>query len=291
MLIETLKVFCDLADLKSFSRAAEANYVTQSAVSQQIRGLEKYWKTTLIKRDTRKMALTHSGEMLYKEAKAIIERYEALKQALGQTTQVVSGDIRVAAIHGVGLHELPPYIKQFIKDYPQVNVRLRYLRDNQVYDELLKGAADLGIVSFPRARPRIEVLNFRRDELSVIVHPKHPLGKHKRVTFRQLQGMNFVAFERGIPTRKFVDDIFSERRIEVKVTMEFDNIETLKKAVEVDAGISIVPLVAVKNEVQQGTLKALAVSGETLYRPLGLLLLRGKPLPLPVSKFIDILLK
>ena len=123
------------------------------------------------------------------------------------------------------------------------------------------------------------------------MHPKHPLGKHKRVTFRQLQGMNFVAFARGIPTRKFVDDIFSERRIEVKVTMEFDNIETLKKAVEVDAGISIVPLVAVKNEVQQGTLKALAVSGETLYRPLGLLLLRGKPLPLPVSKFIDILLK
>src|SRR3989344_7714538 len=117
MLIETLKVFCDVADLKSFTKAAEANYLTQSAVSQQVRGLEKFWKTSFIKRDTRKMVLTHSGELFYKEARAIVERYEALKGILGRTTQVVRGDVRLAAIHGVGLHELPPYIKKFIKSY------------------------------------------------------------------------------------------------------------------------------------------------------------------------------
>ncbi len=291
MQIETLKVFCDLANLKSFSKAAEANYITQSAVSQQIRGLEKIWKTTFFKRDTRKMVLTHSGELFYKEAELILERYEALKRVLGKTTQELSGDIRLATILGVGLHELPPYIKKMIQSYPHVNVRLKYLRDNQVYEELLKGHADLGIVSFPKNHPRIESIPFRSDELLVVTPANHPLSKHSKIQMTQLQGVPFVAFEKGIPTRKIVDDFFAQNQIRVKIAMEFDNIETLKKAIEVGAGVSILPSIAVKNEIQQKTLKAVQVAGKPLFRPLGILKLKGKTLPLAITKFIEVLLK
>ncbi len=290
MQLETLKVFCDLADLKSFSRAAEANYLTQSAISQQIRGLEKIWKTTFFKRDTRKMVLTHSGEVFYKEAALILERYENLKRLLGKTIQTIHGDIRLATIHGVGLHEIPPYIKKMIQSYPEVNVRLKYLRDNQVYDELLKGHADLGIVSFPKTHPKIESIPFRTDELAVVTPPKHPLAKSSKVQIKQLQGVSFVAFEKGIPTRKVVDDFFAQHQINVKIAMEFDNIETLKKAIEVGAGVSILPVLAIQNEIKQKTLKVVHVAGKSLYRPLGILKLKGKAVSLAVTKFIEILL-
>src|SRR3989338_49596 len=291
MHIESLKIFCDIFDLKSFSKAAESNFITQSAVSQKIRQLERLWKTKLLIRNKNDLALTQEGELLYKEGKMILERFEALSQNLNKTKQLIQGNVRVASIHGVGLHELPPYIKKFIKQYPKVNVKLEYMRDSQVYNEVIQRRADLGIVAFPKILPQIDVIAFRRDKLVIVCHPKHRLAKFKRVAIKKINGTNFVSFEKGIPTRRIVDQFLHENRVGIKLTMEFDNIETLKKAVEVDAGISILPLVTIKNELTHKTLHAIEISGRPLTRPLGIITSKGRALPPQVNKFINVLLQ
>ena len=288
MLIETLKVFCDAVDLKSFSKAAEANYVTQSSVSQQVKKLEKAWKVTLIERANRDMSLTREGEIVYREAKIILERYEAIHRHLGRTAQTIGGTIRVAAILGVGLQELPPYIKQFIRRYPQVSVRLDYMHNDLVYEEVMNRRADLGVVAFPVRRPGIEVLPFRNDRLVIACHPRHVLAKRSRIALPVIDGMDFIAFEKGIPTGDRTEQFLKGRKASVKIVMRFNNVEMIKGAVEIDAGISILPLVSIQNELEHRTLKAVDIDGKPFVRTLGIIVREG-PMPVAPSKFVEIL--
>ncbi len=290
MLIETLKVFCDAVDLKSFSRAAEANYVTQSSVSQQIKKLEKAWKAVLIERANRDMALTRAGEIVYKEARNILRHYEAIAQTLGKTAPTISGTVRVAAILGVGLHELPPYIKKFIHEYPQVDVRLDYMYHDKVYESVLKKRADLGVVAFPTPRIGIRILPFRSDPLAIVCHPRHPLARQKKIGISKIDGLNFITFQTGYPTGDAVEEYLRSHRVKVKTIMRFNNIEMIKGAVEIDTGISILPIVSVQNELKHRTLKAVEITGKPLIRTLGIILRGEDPSLSPASeKFVEIL--
>lgn len=289
MLIESLKIFCDIADLNSFSRAAERNYVTQSSVSQQVRKLETHWKTRLINREKRSVSLTREGEVLYAKARSMLERYDEINRFMGLKSKTVSGSVKVAAIHGVGLHELPPYLKRFIQLYPEVKVHLEYKKDHQVYDEVLRRNADIGIVAYPKARPGLKVIPFREDELGIVCSPTHPLGKKSQAKISDLDGENFVAFEKNLPTRRAVDDELKKHGASVNVVMEFDNIETVKRAVEIGAGISILPLVTVNNELDRKALRTVKISGKPLARPLGILILKKRSESVPVARFTEIL--
>lgn len=289
VLIETLKIFCDIVDLKSFSKAAEANYITQSAVSQQIRKLEKKWKTTFFERGRKTILLTRAGETLYQESKAIIDRFNNLNNMMNKAGQTLGGTLRIVSIHGVGLHELPPYIKKFMVKYRQVHVSLSYDKDEDIYKEVLQRKVDMGIVAFPKARPGINVFPFRKDELAIVCHPKHPLAKKKSCAINDINGMDFIAFQKSLPTRKVVDDFLSKSGVKVKITMEFDNIETLKRAVEIGAGIAIIPPVTIRNEIKNGLLRAVRISGSPLMRTLGVLVHKDRPPTVAVMKFLEIL--
>src|SRR5437762_4419951 len=179
MQIESLKVFCDLAETESFTKAAQINNVTQSAVSQQISSLEKQFKSLLIERSKKKFRLTREGQVLYEYSKQIIQLYESLHSKLQELKDVISGTIRVATIYSVGLHDLPPYLKKFLKAYPTVNVHVEYRRSNQVYDDVLSNVVDLGLVAYPARDPRLEVVPLRKDMLVLICHPQHPFAKGK----------------------------------------------------------------------------------------------------------------
>lgn len=289
MLIETLKVFCDLVDLKSFSKAAEANFVTQSSISQQIRKLEKLWKCNLIDRGNREMNLTARGEIVYRESKIILERYEAMLRRIGQAAQTVSGTVRAAAILGVGLHELPPYVKQMIQRYPEVNIHLDYMLNDQVYEEVMKKRVELGIVAFPVPRPGIEIIPFRNDRLVIVCHPRHRLAKHKKIMLSKINGLPFIEFTKGIPTRDVIEQFLIRNRVTVNVAMQLNNLEMIKAAVEIDAGISILPIVSVKSELQHKTLKVIEIAGKPLMRSLGILVNRDRPLSIAAAEFINIL--
>ncbi len=289
MQIETLKVFCDLAETESFTKAAQINHVTQSAVSQQIGALEKQFKSLLIERSKKKFRLTREGQVLFEYSKQIIQTYDSLHHRLQEIKEIISGTIRVATIYSIGLHDLPPYLTKFLKLFPTVSVQVEYRRANKVYDDVLGNAVDLGLVAYPTKHAKLEFVSLRKDPLILICHPRHPFAKNKTVKLAQLNGQKFISFGPERPTRKAIDKILKDENVHVHIVMEFDNIETVKRAVEVEAGISIVPQGTVTQEVSKQTLAELKIEGAELYRPLAALYKKHKVLSPAMKQFLNIL--
>jgi DNA-binding transcriptional LysR family regulator len=289
MQIESLKVFCDLAETESFTKAAQINGVTQSAVSQQISSLERTFKSLLIERSKKKFRLTREGQMLYDFSKQIIQTYESLHSKLQELKDIISGTIRVATIYSIGLHDLPPYLKRFLKSYPTVNVHVEYRRANQVYEDVLGNVVDLGLVAYPTRDSKLEICPLRKEPLVLICHPQHPLAKNKSLRLKAISGQKFISFEPDIPTRKALDKILKEHSVQVQHVMEFDNIETVKRAVEIDAGIAIVPQGTVLQEVAKQTLAQVTLDDGEYYRPLAALYKKNKVLSPAMKQFIALL--
>jgi DNA-binding transcriptional LysR family regulator len=289
MQIESLKVFCDLAETESFTKAAQINNVTQSAVSQQISSLERQFKSLLIERSKKKFRLTREGQVLYEFSKQIIQSYDSLHSKLQEIKDIISGTIRVATIYSIGLHDLPPYIKRFLKNYPTVNVHVEYRRANQVYEDVLSNVVDLGLVAYPQRDSKIETVALRKDPLVLICHPQHPFAKSKTVKLKALVGQKFIGFEPDIPTRRALDKILKEAAVEVQNVMEFDNIETVKRAVEIDAGVSVVPQGTVLQEVAKQTLAQVQLEDGDFFRPLAAIYKKNKVLSPAVKQFLSIL--
>ena len=289
MQIESLKVFCDLAETESFTKAAQINGVTQSAVSQQISSLERQFKSLLIERSKKKFRLTREGQVLYDYSKQIIQTYDGLHSKLQEIKDIISGTIRVATIYSIGLHDLPPYIKRFLKDYPTVHVHVEYRRANQVYEDVFSNVVDLGLVAYPSKDVKLEVVPLRKDPLVLICHPQHPFARQKTIKLKAVADQKFVGFEPDIPTRKALDKVLKEHNVEVKNVMEFDNIETVKRAVEIDAGVSIVPQGTVAQEIAKQTLSAVTIEDAELYRPLAAIYKKNKVLSPAMRQFINII--
>ena len=289
MQIENFKIFADLVETKSFSKAAKLNGITQSAVSQQARSMERNFKTLMIDRSQKQFNLTREGQRIYEAAKEVLHVYEKLHSELQEMKKVISGTIRISTIYSIGLHELPPYIKKFLHDFPSVNVRIEYRRSNLVYEDILHNSVDFGLVAFPQKLRQIENISFRDDRLVLITHPNHPLAKTTEVDIKALGSYKFIGFDPDIPTRKAVDLIFRDYKLEIVPVMEFDNIETVKRAVEIDHGIAIVPQATVQQEIKQGTLVAIHFKGKEFSRPLAILHRKGRVLTPAMKKFIEIL--
>jgi DNA-binding transcriptional LysR family regulator len=289
MQIENFKIFADLVETKSFSKSAKLNGITQSAVSQQARAMERHFKALLVDRSQKQFQLTREGQRVYDAAKEMLHTYEKLLSEMQEMKKVISGTIRISTIYSIGLHELPPFIKKFLHDFPSVNVRVEYRRSNLVYEDILHNAVDFGLVAFPVKQRQIEVLPFRNDHLVLITHPQHALAKRTDIEVRDLMSQKFIGFDPDIPTRKAVDQIFREHKIEIEPVMEFDNIETVKRAVEIDHGIAIVPQATVAQESKQGTLAVLPFKGREFTRPLAILHRKGRVLTPAMKKFIETL--
>jgi DNA-binding transcriptional LysR family regulator len=289
MQVDNFKIFVDLVETKSFSKAARLNGITQSAVSQQARAMEKHFDNLLIDRSQKQFQLTREGNRVYQTAKEILHVYEKLMSELMEMKKVISGTIRISTIYSIGLHELPPFIKSFLTDYPSVNVRVEYRRSNLVYEDILHNSVDFGLVAFPVKTRQIEMIPFREDRLVAICHPDHPLASQTSVNVETLGDYKFISFDPDIPTRKAVDQIFRENNIETEPVMEFDNIETVKRAVEIDAGIAIAPQATVAQEVKQGTLASVTLNGTGFNRPLAILHRKGRVLTPAMKKFIKTL--
>ena len=289
MQIENFKIFADLVETKSFSKAAKINGITQSAVSQQARAMERHFKTLLIDRSQKQFQLTREGQRVYEASKEVLHQYDKLLSELQEMKKIISGTIRISTIYSIGLHELPPYIKRFLHDFPSVNVRVEYRRSNLVYEDILHNSVDFGLVAFPVKVRQIDAIPFRNDRLVLITHPRHALANYKEVGLNDLIGQKFIGFDPDIPTRKAVDQIFRDNKLEIEPVMEFDNIETVKRAVEIDHGIAIVPQATVTQESNQGTLSVIPFTGKEFTRPLAILHRKGRVLTPAMKKFIDIL--
>jgi LysR family transcriptional regulator, transcriptional activator of the cysJI operon len=289
MQIESVKVFCDLAETESFTKAAQINNVTQSAVSQTISTMERLFKSRLIERSKKQFRLTREGEVFYEYGKQIIQTHESLLGKLQEIKEIISGNIRVATVYSIGLHDLPPYVKTFLKGYPTVNVHVEFRRSNEVYEEVLGNTVDLGLVAFPHKVSNVEIIPLQKFPMVVICHPQHPWAKKKSVKIKDLAGQNFVSFEPDMPTRKAIDKVFRDHSVTVHHVMEFDNVETVKQAVETGAGIAIVPQSTVTQEVATQRVVELKIDGAEMDRPWAVLHKKNKVLSPAMRQFITVL--
>ncbi|MEC7542262.1 MAG: LysR family transcriptional regulator [Verrucomicrobiota bacterium] len=289
MHIQNFKTFCDLVETKSFSKAARLNEVTQSAVSQQLKAMEAHYDMLIIDRNQKKFRLTPQGTALYSTFKEILDLYEKLNCEIQEMSNIVSGTIQISTVNSIGLHELPPYLKSFIKQFPSVNARVEYRRANLVYEDVLHGNADLGLVAFPPPHKDLTIIPFANDELIIVMSPEHRLTKKRSISMNDLSGVEFVAFERDIPTRKATDEILAKAGVEVQVVMEFDNVETVKRAIEINAGIAILPASTVITESERNQLVIYKLEGGIHNRPLAVIHKKNRILTPALRSFVELM--
>jgi len=291
MHIETLKVFIDLVDMQSFSLAAERNFITQSAVSQQIRTLEEKFKRRLLERvrGRREVKLTAAGEVFYRECKNVLASYEVLNESMHGLVGKISGTVKVATVYSVGLHELPPKVREFMSKFPAVKIDLEYSRTTRVMRDVINGTVELGVVAFPEPKRGLTVVPMASNRLVLICPPDHEFAECTQIKVTELKGRDFVLFERDIPTRKATDKILKSYGVDVRKVAEFDNIETIKRSVEVGFGLAIVPHLSVIDEERNSQLAIVELAEKDWIRPVGVVYRTDRTLSIAAKKFVKLL--
>jgi DNA-binding transcriptional LysR family regulator len=291
MHIETLKTFCDLVETGSFNKAAGRSFISQSAVSQQLKALEIRYGCPLLERGSRRgLALTDAGRVFYAECRELLERFRQLEDRLRESSDAIAGTVRLATVYSIGLHELPPYVTRFMKAHPQVKVHIEYSRTDKICEACLQNTLDFGIVAFPLRRANMTVIRWRQEQLVLACAPGHAFARRRKVRLAEIAGKPFVAFERDIPTRKTIDKILRAHRVAVETVMEFDNIETIKRSVEVGSGVSILPETTLVNEIRSGLLATCDFVEGPFTRDVGVIYRRGRVLSAAARQFVTMLL-
>ncbi len=289
MHIESFKVFCDLVDTSSFSEAGERNGISQSAVSQQIRAIEERYGVVLVERGRKNFAVTPEGEAFLRAAQRIVEAYKDIEENLGSIRDSISGPLVIATVYSIGFHELPPYLEDYRRKFPEVDVQVHYRRSNQVYADISENLADIGLVAYPQERKGVEIEPAWRDRLVVICPPSHPLARKTSIDLSAIDGQRFVSFEPDLPTRKAIDAMLSLSGIKVKEVVEFDNIESVKRGVLIENALSIVPGESVRTEVATGGLVRISIQGAHGWRPLGIVRRKTKAITPAMREMITLL--
>ena len=291
MHLKSLKVFCDVVGRRSFSRAAAENDISQSGASQIVNGLEEHLGVQLIDRTKRPFVLTPEGEVYYEGCRKLVQRYFALEEEVKTLHEEVAGRVSVASIYSIGLSHMNRLVQRFLQAFPKANVRVQYQHPDRVYELVESDQVDLGLVSFPRSSRTIKASNWREEPMVLVCAPGHRLASRERVSLEDLHGMEMVAFDADLEIRHEIDRTLASRGVEIRVVMEFDNTETIKRAVEIDAGVSLLPEPTVAREVEAGALVARPLAGIELKRPIGIVQRRGKELGKTARRFMQLLLK
>src|SRR5438309_4590100 len=289
MHLETLRLYCDIVRLRSFSRGAEQNFVSQSAASQAVQLLEAELGVALMDRTKRPLVVTPEGQTFYEACRGLLESWEKVKAEVAVVKARVDGTVRVAAIYSVGLHDVSRHMQRFMSRYPEARVQLECLHPHKVVEAVLEGEADVGIMSYPPADRALSIVPLRAAPMAFVCHPSHRLARRKLVPPADLSGETFIAFDPGLTIRKAVDRALRQHNVKVNIVMEFDNIETIKQAIIINAGVSILPRHTVQKEAGIRTLSVVPLAIPDLVRPVGIIHRRQKPLTPTVSRFIELL--
>jgi len=289
MNIETIRIFCDVVQHQSFSRGAAANEVSQSAATQSVHRMERHFGVQLVDRSKRPFVLTPEGQACYEGFREVLEMYDSVETRVRSLRKDITGLVRVAAIYSIGLHDMSRCMQDFMRQYPKAKVRLEYLRPNKVFEAVLNSETDLGIVSYPSATSELAVIPLRSERMVLVCGPRHHLAGRSAVTAEHLQNEDFVAFDRDLMIRREIDRYLRQRSVAIRVVMEFDNIETIKQAVEIGAGVSILPEPTVRRESEAGRLAAIRLIAPQMHRPIGIIHRLRKAFTPTVMKFIELL--
>ncbi|MFG0263747.1 MAG: LysR family transcriptional regulator [Rhodopirellula sp. JB055] len=274
----TLELFCRVADLRSFSKAAADCGLTQSAVSQAISGLEESVGASLIDRSSRPLGLTEAGEIYLCGVRDVIRQYNELEQRVRFRGERLNGSVTVGAIYSVGLSYMPEATKVFESQHPDVKVRTEFGSSQRVVQMVLDGGVEFGLVSFPRTTKALGTIPWQSEPMRLVCSADHPFAKRTEVSASELSGMEMVGFERGLVLRQAIDQCLKRAGISVVTQMEFDNADSMVRAIQANRGLGIVPEAAVRRETANGTLRVVACPEIQMVRPLGIIFRRSSKL-------------
>lgn len=289
MHLETLRLYCDVVRLRSFSRGAEQNFVSQSAASQAVQQLEAALGVPLIDRTKRPLVVTAQGEAFYEACRSMLETWEKARAEIASGQARVDGTVRVAAIYSVGLHDMSRPMQRFMSLHPEARLQLECLHPHKVVEAVLDGTADIGIMSYPPAHRALSIVPLRSEPMALVCHPQHRLARRRIVGAGDLGGEAFVAFDPELTIRKAIDRALRQHNVRVNIVMAFDNIETIKQAITIAAGVSILPRHTVEKEAGVRTLAAVPLDLPDLVRPVGIVHRRHRPLTPTIARFIELL--
>jgi len=287
---DQLETFIGVARLSSFSRAAEKRFRTQPAISSQIRSLEEEVGAKLLDRSGGKVSVTASGKLFLKFAEQVLEERKAMLTAIAETERVPRGEIVVGANEGTCLHILPEVFAEFKKQYPDVNISITRADYAKILESVIDNSVDFGVVSLPVNDNRLTVVLIHRDELVIIVPPRHPLAKAKSATIAEAAIFPLVV-PKGGHTRDALENLIYERKLKPRYTMELDSSELLKRFVAADAGVGFIARSHVLEDIRANVLVAIPISDATIRRDLALVFRKDKALSRAALAFIDIAVK
>ena len=291
MLFDNLKLFRDIAQSKSVSRGASLNGISQSAASQYLQEMERRMEVALLDRTTRPLALTPAGKLFYDLCRDSLRREEQFQVQLENLKGLAEGAVRVASIYSIGLSEMSRLQEEFAVRFPLAQLHVDYLRPDKVYEAVLADQADLGLVSYPEAAKDLAVIPWREEEMTVAAPPSHPLAAKPVLLPADLDGQDFVGFDEELMIRRELDHFFREHSIEIRLAMQFDNIQMIKEAVALGSGISILPARTMQAEIAQGRLVSIPLHAPELVRPVGIVHRKRKRFSHAVQAFLELLLE
>ena len=266
------------------------NGISQSAASQHVQELERGLGVELLDRSTRPLVVTQAGRLYADFCRDILHRKDDFEVALQRLKQEVEGTLRVASIYSVGLSEMVEIEKEFARRQPEAKLEVEYLRPERIYEAVLAGEVDLGLISYPEARRDITVIPWRREEMVLAVAPTHPLARRgDAIAPEELNGADFISFDDDLPIRRHMDRFLKEHGVEVNIALHFDNIQMIKEAVTHRVGVSIMPVRTMRDDIQQGRLAAVRIADATLFRPLGIIHRKKKRFHRVAQAFLDLL--
>jgi LysR family transcriptional regulator, transcriptional activator of the cysJI operon len=287
--LDNLRLFRDIAQTRSLSRAAEMNGITPSAASQQVNELERSLGVTLLDRSTRPLSLTAEGRLYTDMCRDMLRRSEEFRVSLDQLKSEVEGTVRVAAIYSVGLSEMSILESEFHRRLPSAKLEVQYLRPEKIYEYVEADRVDLGLVSYPEPTREIAVLPWRSEEMVLTAAPSHPLANRDRIYPEDLNGVDFITFDDDLPISRELNRYLKMHDVEVNTIMRFDNIQTIKEAVILGSGVSIVPARILQAELADGRLRAVPLLEPRLYRPVGIVHRKKKRFHRAAQAFLDLL--
>lgn len=271
------------------SKGAAHCGVSQSAASQHVQEVERRLGVTLLDRSKRPLELTAAGKIYSDFCRDVLRREEELGLALESIKEQVEGTVRVASIYSIGLSEMTHLQEEFAARYPTASLHVEYMRPEKVYEAVLNDAADLGLVSYPEASRELAAIHWRDEEMQVAVAPTHPFASRREVYPADLNGQTFIGFDEDLSIRRELDRFFRGAGVEVNLVMHFDNIQTIKEAVALGSGISILPARTMQAEISQGRLAAVRLHAPELVRPVGIVHRKRKKFNRAAQAFLTLL--
>ena len=284
--IDIFKVFCDLAETKNFSRTAEKNHISQSAVSQQISYLERYFGKKMIIRSKGKFALTPEGKIFLEGCKQILNTYQHTMHQMQIENGNFSQSVNIQSIYSIGFYHLPPLIKTFIKTYKEIHLHLEYNRSDRIYSDVIHGLCDIGIVAYPWQHPLVDIKQGKKEKLTCVCALEYELSKRKKISLKDLNHRDFISFVREIPTRNAIDEILKDHNVKVNIVHEYDNVETLKSSLELGECISILPENTIQQELKNMELVSIPIKEGPFFRNTGIITRKDRQLSHAIHTFI-----